>query len=401
LEFRHWSFIRGFEFRHSNFPMRICLYTGSALPKLGGQEAVVDSLAREFLRQGHEPTVLAPMPRLPLWPKDSLLPYRVIRHPRFFSTKHFVGWYRGFLSGAARRHKFDVIHCHDVYPTGYVASLSRSKLGIPLVMTSHGGDVRAGNARLNKPGMRKRFLSSIQSADALVSIGKFTTDGFLQLGADAAKIHNIPNGVELSPFQQAADRPVDMDSSIEVGRYALFLGRLSHRKGLDVLLEAMALLPSTGKVELVIAGSGDERVQIEKQIAEINISPRVRLVGRVSGDTKTWLLQNAMCQVVPSRGWEAFPLVVLEAYAAGRPVIGSRIPGLEDVIIPEKTGLLVEPESHDDLAAALLRLRDDPRWVAQAGENARAMAQDYGWDLIARRHIELYRGLLTSNADER
>ena len=64
--------------------MKICLYTGSALPKLGGQEAVVDSLAREFLKLGHEPVVLAPRPRLPLLPRDSELTYTVIRHPRFF-----------------------------------------------------------------------------------------------------------------------------------------------------------------------------------------------------------------------------------------------------------------------------------------------------------------------------
>ncbi len=216
--------------------MKICLYTGSALPKLGGQEAVVDALAREFLRLGHEPSVLAPLPRLPLRPRDSSLPYRVIRHPRFFSTQHFVSWYRLFLARAAGRYRFDVIHCHDVYPTGYVASLCKAKLKIPLVMTSHGGDVREGNARLSKPGMRERFLRSVREADALVSIGRFTTAGFTQLDADPSKIFDIPNGVDLTPFQAPVNRPVELDASIEAGHYALFLGRLSQRKGWDVLL---------------------------------------------------------------------------------------------------------------------------------------------------------------------
>ena len=373
--------------------MNICLYTGSALPKLGGQEAVVDALARQFLLLGHEPTVLAPRPRLPLWPRDSLLPYRVLRHPRFFSTQHFVSWYRGFLSRAAVKHRFDVIHCHDVYPTGYVASLSRSKLGIPLVMTSHGGDVRAGNARLSKHGMRERFLAAIQSADALISIGRFTTEGFLQLGADAAKIHIVPNGVDLAPLQQIVNRPVELDPSIQPGQYVLFLGRLSARKGLDVLLKAIALLPAAGAIELVIAGSGDAKASLEQQIEALNLKQRVRLVGRVGGDGKIWLLQNAICLAVPSRGWEAFPLVVLEAYAAGRPVVGSRIAGLEDVIANGETGLLVEPESETDLANALRRLREDANLSERMGATARLRAADYGWDRIAERHLELYRAL--------
>jgi glycosyltransferase involved in cell wall biosynthesis len=372
--------------------MKICLYTGSALPKLGGQEAVVDSLAREFLKLGHEPTVLAPRPRLPLWPRDGELPYPVIRHPRFFSTKHFVSWYRTFLLRADRRHHFDVVHCHDVYPTGYVASLCRMGSGTPLVITSHGGDVRAGNVRLSKPGMRERFLSAIQSADALISIGKFTTDGFLQLGADAGKIHMIPNGVDLTPFHQPVTRPANLDSGIEPGRYFLFLGRFSHRKGLDLLMRALAFTPPAGGIELVIAGSGVDAPD-GKQIAALYLTDRIRMVGRVSGDMKTYLLQNAMCVVMPSRGWEAFPLVVLEAYAAGRPVIGSKIAGLEDVIVPEETGLLFEPESDKDLSYVLRRVRDDPQWVQRAGQAARRRAADYGWDEIARRHIKLYQSL--------
>jgi teichuronic acid biosynthesis glycosyltransferase TuaC len=374
--------------------MRICLYTGSALPKLGGQEAVVDALARQFLKLGHDPTVLAPRPRLPLLPNDSSLPYPVIRHPRFFSTQHFVSWYQMFLLRAARRNQFDVIHCHDVYPTGYVASLCRSKLGIPLVITSHGGDVREGNVRLSKPGMRPRFLRAIQAADALISIGKFTTDGFLQLGADPAKIQAIPNGVDLAPFLRQADRPAVLDSSIISGKYLLFMGRLSHRKGVDTLLGALAKLPATGDVELVIAGSGDERSGLQQMIVDLQLESRVRMVGRVEGDQKTYLLQNAMCVVVPSRGWEAFPLVVLEAYAAGRAVVGSRIAGLEDVVIENETGLLAASEAADDWAEALRRARDDQPWLERAGTAAKARAAGYGWERIAGRHVELYQRLV-------
>jgi glycosyltransferase involved in cell wall biosynthesis len=374
--------------------MKICLYTGSALPKLGGQEAVVDALARALLQMGHAPTVLAPRPRLPLLPRDSELPYPVLRHPRFFSTRHFVSWYRAFLARAAKRYRFDVIHCHEVYPTGYVAALCRQKLGIPLVITSHGGDVRAGNARLVKSGMRSRFEQAITTADALISIGQFTREGFVQLGADERKIHMIPNGVDLLQFNAAIALSEPLDTKIVAGDYLLFLGRLSHRKGLDILLNALARLPATGGVELVIAGSGDEKGSIEKLVSDLKLADRIRLVGRVAGELKTFLLQNAMCIVVPSRGWEAFPLVVLEAYAAGRPVIGSRIAGLEDVVSDGITGRLVQAESVEDWVHVLQQVRSDPRWVGQAGQAARARVADYSWDEVARRHVQLYSGLI-------
>ena len=85
----------------------------------------------------------------------------------------------------------------------------------------------------------------------------------------------------------------------------------------------------------------------------MGILPSVCFLGRVTGVTKTWLLQNARCGCMPSRNWEAFPLVVMEAFAAGKPMIGTRILGLKDLITHGETGWLVASESPAELAAAL------------------------------------------------
>src|SRR5581483_547929 len=168
--------------------MRICLHTCTAFPKLGGQEAVVDALARHFLGLGHQPMVLAPRPKRLSRPDDSGLPYPVYRHPRYVSTRRFVGWYGRFLLAAHAKYHFDVIHSHDVYPSGYVAALCTPKLGIPLVITSHGGDVREGNVRITKPGVRRRHVMAVRAADALVSIGNFTEEGFRRLDPQTRQI---------------------------------------------------------------------------------------------------------------------------------------------------------------------------------------------------------------------
>src|SRR5260370_33318539 len=121
--------------------MRIGLYSETALPKMGGQEFVVDALARQFTSLGHEVVVLASPPRPPWRINDAALPYHVERHPRFIATRRFVNWYSFWLLRCHRRFRFDVLHCHGVYPPGFLASLCRDAMGVPMVITSHGGDI--------------------------------------------------------------------------------------------------------------------------------------------------------------------------------------------------------------------------------------------------------------------
>src|SRR5215469_11609164 len=127
--------------------MRICLFTETALPKVGGQEFVVDALARQFQAQGHEVVVLAQYPRRPCLVEDHLLPYRVVRHPRFVSTWRCIGWYRHFLTALYRKFPFDVLHCHSLHPCGYLGTLCKQRFNASLVITSHGNDVRENSAR--------------------------------------------------------------------------------------------------------------------------------------------------------------------------------------------------------------------------------------------------------------
>jgi glycosyltransferase involved in cell wall biosynthesis len=372
--------------------MRICLYTGSALPKLGGQEAVVDALARRFLAMGHEPVVLAPRPRRPhVTSGDARLPYPVVRHPRFFSTRRFVSGYGYFLRRAHVKYGFDIIHCHDVYPTGYIGALCKKQLAVPLVITSHGGDVRANSVRMQKPGIPQRSAAALRAANAVISIGPFTEREYQRLLPGIDNIVTIPNGVELEDYRVAVERPSGLEASIVAADYLLFLGRLVKRKGIDVLLNAVAQLPAQQRPMSVIAGEGDERQSLEGLAARLGIPAHVRFVGPVTGQTKFWLIQNARFVVMPSRDEESFGLVVLEAYAAGRPLIGSTVSGIRDLVRGGQTGLLVPPDDPPALAGAIRRLMQDSELVRSMGENAKRVSADYSWEAIARRHIELYR----------
>lgn len=378
--------------------MRICLYTDTALPKLGGQELVVDALARQFLALGHQPVVFAPMPRK-LSIRGLTYPYEVVRHPRFYSTERLVSWYRWFLWQHYRQRPFDVLHCHGINPPSYLAALL--DLPVPVVVTSHGGDVYEHNVKLRRPALVERCVHGLRHADALVAISRFTRDGFARLCPEAAaRIVDIPNGVHLAAFTERAERPGELDAAIEPGRYAMFIGRLKARKAVDVLLQAMALTPAAGRVQLVIAGDGEERPTLEALRDQLNLRNRVRFVGAVGGPLKSYLLQNARFGVVPSRTWEAFGLVVLEGYASGLPMIATDMPGLADLIEPGETGLLVPPESPRELAEAMGRMFADDALVERMAARARQVVEQYDWRNVALRHVALYESLVAPHSKQ-
>jgi glycosyltransferase involved in cell wall biosynthesis len=115
----------------------------------------------------------------------------------------------------------------------------------------------------------------------------------------------------------------------------------------------------------------------------------------VFGAEKVYLLQNAVAIVVPSRLPDAFPLVVLESFAAGVPVVGTRVPGLEELIEEGKTGWQVPPESPGDLARVVTRLLTTPNQARGLSSRVRKIAQGYSWRSIALRHLHLYETLVS------
>lgn len=374
--------------------MRICLYTDTALPKMGGQEMVVDALAQQFLALGHQPVVFAPRPRK-LSVKGEAYPYEVARHPRFYSTHFFVSWYQSYLLEQYHRQRFDVLHCHGIYPPAYLAALLGARLPVPVVVTSHGGDVFADNVRLKKQVIAQRCAEGLRRADALVAISRFTAMGFARLCPEAAsRIVEIPNGVHLNSFTNRSTTPPPGFERLKPREYALFLGRLKYRKGVDVLLHAMAQVCIERNAQLAIVGDGEERALLEILCNQQGLSENVHFFGTINGPAKQYLLQNARFGVVPSRQWESFGLVVLEGYASGLPIVATELPGLADLVQPEKTGLLVRPESREELAAAILRLFADDGLVQRMGHAARQYVQQFDWRQVALRHIALYERLL-------
>jgi teichuronic acid biosynthesis glycosyltransferase TuaC len=359
---------------------------------MGGQEVVVDELARQFQTQGHDVVVCCPDHR-DARSFDRTASYQVIRHPRFVSTRWLLSWYAHSFRKLHVRHRFDVVHCHSVYPSGYLALFNREKHPPVVAITSHGGDVRVDNPRFAKPGLMERHRKAVAQADALIAIGPFTEEGFLRLGATQDRIHRIGNGVHLHHAQPQASTTVH--PALQHKRFHLFLGRLAHRKGVDVFLRAIAEAKRQGNtLTVAVGGDGEERAKLEHLAHELGIAGQVHFLGRVEGEKKQWLLQNARSIVMPTREWEALPMVLLEAYASGCPVISSDAPGLLGLVQQDTTGWVTPRENHLALAERLRyvdRLPDD-RLIAM-GLQAKEQARQYDWSHIGQQHLNLFESL--------
>ncbi len=370
--------------------MRICFYTEEAPPRLGGQAVVVDSLACQFLARGHEVMVLAPWPRRSAKPIPDATPYPVMRHPRFLSKRWFLSAYRWWVAAAHRRHRFDLLHCHSIYPTGYIAARCPTLAGVPLVVTSHGDVSSERFAR--QAGLPERYRLTLERADATIAISHFIEQRFKELCPAIRRIDRISNGVNALEYALPALRPPDLPAPIRPHEYLLFVGRLVEQKGVDLLLEAFARATQP-PVHLVVAGAGSARVELEALATRLATSDRVHFLGVAEGEAKRYLYQNALCTVMPSRSFEGFGLVALESLAAGRPVVGSDIPGLREVIADGRTGILTPPDSAEGLAQTLSRVLAKRHWLNRLGEEGRRVAANYGWDRVAERHLEVYREL--------
>ena len=133
----------------------------------------------------------------------------------------------------------------------------------------------------------------------------------------------------------------------------LYLGRLSPEKGLATLLRAVAKCPD---VRLDIAGDGPQRAELEALSAQLGLGERVRFLGFMRGQPLTELVNGCKAVVLPSEWYENGPYSVMEALAAGKPVIGSRIGGIPEMVKDGLTGFTFEPGSEDALAATMQRL---------------------------------------------
>jgi len=201
----------------------------------------------------------------------------------------------------------------------------------------------------------------------------------------------VPNAIDVCRFAMPANPPALMS---ERRRYVLCVGRLEPRKGLDRLIQAMAIVrQDTPCVQLVVVGEGPNRAAIESLAQELGVD--VLFAGRVSDDELPGFYQAADVVCAPALGDESFGIVLLEAMAAGRPIVASNIAGYAELLGPARCARLADVDDPASLAYEICAVLDNPRLARTLGERGAVAARQYDWSVVAKRLEEIYYGAIT------
>lgn len=341
--------------------------------------------------------VVAPVPYFPkslagaLLPKSWQVKARIkeqeviegvtVEHPRYLVTpKVGMRFYGDWMARGAeavvrelhRQEPFDLIDAHYIYPDAYAALQLGRSLDLPVVMTARGSDI---NQFTQLPYIRPLIQRALGEADGIIAVSEGLKREMIALGIAADKIKVIRNGINRDIFhlkdQASARRLPGLDAQ---RRIIITVSRLIQGKGLDRLIQAMAVLARRSLAAdalLYIIGAGPERAALEKMIAAYGLQNRVFLTGaRLQSELPDWYAAADLFCLATHR--EGCPNVVIEALACGLPVIATDTPGVDELITDSVNGLLVPvtnspAESFADKIAVALGKEWHRRAIASSG----------------------------------
>jgi phosphatidylinositol alpha-mannosyltransferase len=367
--------------------MRIVQISPYSWDAPGGVQVHVGQLSRHLRERGHDVLVLAPGDR-PGFREDA----RIVGRPYAVHVNGSVArlCFSRRSSRVVRKaleiFRPDVIHVHDPL-TPSTAMLGVIHRNAPVVATFHSyfardhfeGRIYTAIAPLLKPVWRRVSRRLAVSEAARHSVCSRMGD---------APVEIVPNGADVEIFAEA--KPA---TDLPPGRRLLFVGRLEPRKGFPVAVRAFAQLAADyPDLHLIVVGDGEQRGAIDSLPPAVR--ERVRMLGKVSYEALPTYHRAADIFVSPATGSESFGIVLVEAMAAGLPLVASDIAGYREVARQESEGLLVQPSDPTALAAGVRRILDDPALAQRLGENGFRRSRSFAWDRIIDRLEVVYDGLL-------
>jgi glycosyltransferase involved in cell wall biosynthesis len=365
--------------------VRVGLLCSTPMPPEEGISTYVLHLAAELRRLGEAPVVLTRGHGLAAREED-LDGLRVVRLPYVPLHPLHVRAQEQLCARLWKDWRLDLVHAHTPYPP-------RPPRELPLVVTVH-TPMRADAARIPERTPRAA-LQRLQARVAhhheiaLIRQARIVTAVAEHVAAELPGLNGHGPARVLGNAVAEEEFAVLPEPREGAPRYVLCAGRLGFRKGLPTLLEAFAALPDAD-VQLWLTGQGELRARLERQARALGIAARVRFLGVVPRRELLGLYAGAAAVAVPSV-YEGQPTTLLEAMAAGAPVVASAIPGIAEVAEHGRTALLVAPADPAALAAGLHTVLDDPERARRMGAAAReAILARHTWRLRAKEYLAAY-----------
>ena len=363
--------------------MRIGLVCPYSFDVPGGVQFHVRDLAEHLLGQGHHAAVLAPAD------EDTPLPAYVesvgrtvpVRYNGSVARLNFGPVTAARVGRWLEQGEFDVIHLHEPV-TPSISLLALWAAEGPIVATFHTANLRSRAMQAAYPVLRPS-LEKIAGRIAVSEDARRTVT--THVGGDAVV---IPNGVNVARFATA--RPRSAWQGVPGAPTIAFLGRLDEpRTGLAVLSAAMpAVLERLPGARLLVVGPGDAATARERMAPAV--SAATEFLGSVSDEDKAALLASVDLYVAPHTGGESFGIVLVEAMAAGAPVVASDLPAFVRVLDDGRAGVTFPNGDAAALAREIVRLAEDPAARHVLAGAGRRRADRFDWSVVAEEVMAVY-----------
>ncbi|HEV8338103.1 MAG TPA: glycosyltransferase [bacterium] len=385
-------------------PLTVAMLSESYIPRLSGVVISLTSYAQALRADGHRVVIVAPAypghrdedpdvlrlpsvrnPADPGFPVALPLRARVLRDPRVQAA--------------------DVVHAHSPFVMGRLARSAARRLGRPLLFTHHTlyheyvHYVPWLSPRLTRPAVLRYVREFANRCDLVIAPSGVIRE-MLRTHGVTARIEVLPTGT-VDPRQTArADlRAARARYGIPADRPLLVtVSRLAPEKSVDVILRAFQQVSEPPGAYLLIVGGGPSAASLEALARELGIGERVRFTGALPHEGALEVMAGADLFVFASQT-ETQGLVLVEAMAAGVPVVAVGVAGAAEAVVDGESGLLVSP-GPDPLAAGMRRLLADPTLRARLGRRGREIAAGYAAAALARQLVGLYHSVMIEHASE-
>ncbi len=377
-------------------PLKLALISRRYPPLLGGAERVLGYLAEALAREGADVSVLtsavgeaAALPTREAVHLTSKGGGRLTIHRLETSRLRFVGtWlYMRNLRRWLEANPVDLAYVSMLKHDAYVAVDVGRRRGFPVVLRPEGAGDTGDVAWQAKGNFGARIARRCKEADAFVAISKAVRGELVAAGYDEGRIHELPNGVPIPA------RPWQRRGGWQESPHALFVGRLAPEKGLDSLVRAWPIVRETfPTARLSLVGEGPERPGLERLIRELGQAGSIALPGAT--DDVEAALRGADLFVLPSTE-EGMSIALMEAMAAGVPVVASAIPGNRRLIADFKHGRLAPPRDPGALARTIVEQWSTFDRAFHMSRAARGrIEQQFSIRAVARSHRQLFQELI-------
>jgi len=387
--------------------MRIAFVTFEYPPFIiGGAGIHAKHITLELARLGHQIVIFTPAMIEPVPENDNGINIEIIRVPLHLKMpfKALQFWIRlpEVIERTEKERKFDIIHFN-----GISYWFLKQRIGnAPHVVTIHHlvRDAIISNnenffLRLkNISGETGFFLSSIekrciQSADKIIAVSKFTQEQIIRTyNIDQSKLEVIYNGIDYCgyTFSQAELDEIKIKYNIKDTPIVLFVGRVDDpRKGLDILIEAFRHVLVSVDAQLLVVGRG---VKPEIRDLENPVGEKIYFIGYVDEVTLKKFYSLCTVYVCPSR-LEGFGLTILEAFAAGKPVVATNVGAIPE-LVQDKNGILIEREDISSMAKAITHYLKNHSLCQNIGEvNKKTVSENFKWDACVKDLEKIYKNL--------